>query len=71
MRIYPEKDKRTFVIKMDRKEKEETTLKTYELIEMYKAGFIDGYNSFSKKKVDWNKISKKCSEGFKKRLLFK
>ncbi len=40
------------------------------LIEMYKAGFLDGYSVFSKprRKVDWLELNKKYKKAFMKRF---
>lgn len=48
--------------------KEELLLETYKLIEIYKAGFLDGYKIAKGINPEWKRISKKCSKMFKKRL---
>jgi len=47
--------------------KEQTVFEATGLTEMYKAGFIDGYNAV-KSNTPWKKIWKKCSKAFNKRF---
>lgn len=51
------------------KNKKEIMLETIKVVEMYKAGFIDGYIVGKGKETPWKKIYKKCTKSFNKRFL--
>lgn len=52
---------------VNNKAKQDAVLEAHKLAEIYKAGYIDGYNE--NKKADWGKIWKKCAKAFNKRFL--
>lgn len=49
---------------------EDLKLTAKEYIEIYKAGFIDGWTKGGNKKTDWKKLSETCFECWKKRFKF-
>ena len=56
---------------MNRTKKDETILEAHKLMEIFKAGFIDGYSSARKRRVLWRTIYKKCGKAWDKRFIKK
>lgn len=50
-------------------EKEKTIYEVHKLMEIYKAGFTDGYSSAKKRRIVWKTIYKKCAKSWNKRFL--
>lgn len=51
-----------------RNKKEEAEFNYIEFINLYKAGFTDGYNKATKKKVKWKDIYQFAGKGWEKRF---
>jgi len=49
--------------------KEKTILELHKMMEIYKAGFIDGYCKAKGRSVLWRTIYKKCGQAWDKRFL--
>ena len=41
------------------------------LLEMYKAGYYDGFTACYEKKTTWNKLKTRCKVAFDKRFMIK
>ena len=48
--------------------KREIEADTFDKLNMYKAGFIDGYIKAKKRSVVWKTISKKCQDSWERRF---
>lgn len=49
--------------------KKEIILEMHKMMEIYKAGFLDGFECAKGKEIKWKTIFKRCSKAFNKRFL--